>query len=108
MTAPHIKIYSQVEDPEDDSEDGVVIAFGVFQQDRLVRCWVMAQDEDELRSCDKLTIDALGVTQVAHHNLSSDVVTHDDPEMLEVMLQVLRDGGNYVAIDPARFRHVRG
>ena len=85
---PYLTIYSQTENPDDDPADGDVIAFGLFQQDRMTRCWVLPQASDR--------------------NLSPLNVHSDDPERLEVMIQVMLEDGDYVEIDPARFRHVRG
>jgi hypothetical protein len=99
-----ITIYSQTEQPDDDPEDGIIIAMGTIKDDKMLRCWVT---EDFRPSCDQKEIDALGVSRVSRGNLTSYDVTHESFETLLVMLDFLVNGGDYIEIDPMRFSIVR-
>jgi len=104
MTIDYITIYSQTETPDENPEDGVVIAFGTFSEDRMTRCWVVTRDENDIRPGDEVTTDSLGVKQIICKNLTSFNVRHDDSKTLREMCEILLANGDYTEIDPMYFR----
>lgn len=99
----HLVLYSQTLQPDDDPQEGDIVAFAVYQGDTMQRCWVLAEGLRE--ECNEVVEpDALGVTRVMRKNLTSFEASPPSEEALESFLKMLLEGYPYTEIKPWQFK----
>ena len=97
----HLVLYSQTLHPDDDPQDGEIVAFAEYQGDAMQRCWVLSEG---LRECDEAEEDALGVTQITRKNLTSYEANPPSEEALQTFLEMMLGSYPYTEIKPWQFK----
>jgi hypothetical protein len=99
----YITIQSQTIEPDDDPEDGDIVALSLMDDDRCEKVWVL-QGLGDPRVNEAVT-DALGVERVYRKNLHRFDIKPpvDNPKALDTLIETIVAAGDLVEINPMHF-----